>query len=441
MDFWEQTVRSFSLVDANVRYVLAGSILLGGISGGIGSFTYLQRRSLLSDTVAHSTLPGIGLAFLILGRKDQLMLLLGAALTGWLGALCVNYIISRTKIKLDAALGIVLSVFFGLGIVILTAIQKSGSGNQSGLDKFLFGQAALISKSDLYVLSLLTFFLTLLVVAYYYKLKVFTFDPIFAASIGFSAGWLNLLSSTLLVITVAIGLQIVGVVLMAAVLIIPAAAARQWTQRLSRMIMLAVFFGSISGVSGAYISFLAPHLPTGPWMVIVASFILFVSVIAAPERGALSRLRVHLKNRKKMTREHILKVLFKDNMAKKKWDIYYPFDQIMQMWSFSSKELRKGMRELKKQGLIVANQNMFKLTEDGIKEGSRIIRLHRLWEVYLTRYLELPEDHVHRDAEEMEHIITPEVEKELLLLLDKPLLDPHLQEIPYPDFKEADGES
>lgn len=433
MEFWEQTTRFFSLVDANIRYVLASSILLGGICGSVGSFAYLQRRSLLSDTVAHATLPGICIAFMLIGRKDQLLLILGAGISGWIGTVLVNQIISKTKIKLDAALGIVLSVLFAIGVVLLTTIQKSGSGNQAGLDKFLFGQAAVLGKDDLYILSMLVLLITVVLFAYYYKLKVFTFDPLFSSSIGLSSGWMSLLSGTLLVITVAIGLQMVGVILIASILITPAAAARQWTDKLSRMIFLAALLGMLSGVAGAYISFLAPNLPTGPWMVIVASSILFFSILFSPKRGILSKMRVHLKNRKKTTREHILKVLLKDSMATAKWDTYYPFDQIMQMWSFNSKELKKGLNGLRDSEMIIQSDNMFRLTKSGINEGSRIIRLHRLWEVYLTRYLDLPTDHVHRDAEEMEHIITPEIEQELLLLLDKPLFDPHHQEIPYFD--------
>ena len=152
MDWFDLTVRFFSLADANVRWVVFGSILLGGAAGGLGCFAYLQKRSLMGDALAHAALPGVGLAFLVVGRKEFLALLLGASITGWLGALAINYIVKESKIKLDAALGIVLTVFFGLGIVILTHIQKSGSGAQSGLDKFLFGQAAAMGRDDVFIL-------------------------------------------------------------------------------------------------------------------------------------------------------------------------------------------------------------------------------------------------------------------------------------------------
>jgi len=191
MDFWDLTIRFFSLTDANVRWVVAGSILLGGAAGGLGSFVYLQKRSLLGDTLAHAALPGVCLAFLLVGRKEFIALLLGAATTGWLGALAVNYIVTHTKLKLDAALGIVLTSFFGLGIVMLTHIQKSGSGAQSGLDKFLFGQAAVMSQYDVTVLAIVAAVLLVTVLIWFNRFMLISFDLSFAASIGLRVGWLQ----------------------------------------------------------------------------------------------------------------------------------------------------------------------------------------------------------------------------------------------------------
>ncbi len=431
MDLWELTVRFFSLADANVRYVVAGAMLLGGAAGGLGTFAFLQRRSLLGDALAHAALPGVGLAFLITGQKELLYLLLGAAATGWLGALSVNAIVAHTPIKQDAALGIVLTVFFGLGIVILTHIQKTGIGAQAGLDSFLFGQAAAMGKTDVQLLAIVGGILLILIAVAFSRFKLITFDPDFARTIGVKAGWLQFLLTTMIVVAITIGLQAVGVVLMAAMLVTPAASARQWTDRLELTIVLASIFGIVSGIFGAYVSFLAPRFPTGPWMVVIISTIFAASVLFAPERGAISRVRRHFQNRQKMTRDHLLKVLFKAGQEKRNWSDYYPTDQIRRMWSFNPADLRRGLSRLRKNGMIEKAGDMFRLTERGVDEGARILRLHRLWEVYLTRYLELPVDHVHRDAEDMEHILTPEMEAQLVELLEHPEYDPHKQEIPY----------
>lgn len=431
MDWWDLTVRFFSLADANVRWVVFGSILLGGAAGGLGCFAYLQKRSLMGDALAHAALPGVGLAFLVVGRKDFLALLLGASITGWLGALAINYIVRESKIKLDAALGIVLTVFFGLGIVILTFIQKSGSGSQSGLDKFLFGQAAAMGRNDVVILGFVALTMLAVVALGFSRFKLISFDPGFGRSLGMKVGILQFVLTTMIVFAVTIGLQAVGVVLMAAMLITPAAAARQWTDKLQRMVMLASLFGILSGLFGAYISFLAPRFPTGPWMVIVVTAVFVLSVLFAPQRGVISFIRQHYANRRRMTREHVLKVLFKAGQDSRQWNTFYPVDQIKRMWSFTQHELNAALAGLHKQGMVERSDGLFRLSDDGITEGARVTRLHRLWEVYLSRYLELPEDHVHRDAEDMEHIITPEMEARLEELLDHPEYDPHRQEIPY----------
>jgi len=438
MDFWDLTIRFFSLADANVRWVVAGSVLLGGAAGGLGSFVYLQKRSLLGDTLAHAALPGVCLAFLLIGRKEFIALLLGAAATGWLGALAVNYIVTHTKLKLDAALGIVLTSFFGLGIVMLTHIQKSGSGAQSGLDKFLFGQAAVMSQYDVTVLAVVAVILLVIVLIWFNRFMLISFDPGFASSIGLKVGWLQFILTSMIVMAVTIGLQAVGVVLMAAMLITPAAAARQWTNQLSVMVVLASLFGIVSGLFGAYISFLAPGFPTGPWMVVVVTIIFAISVLFAPKRGVVSRMRRHLQGRRKMTIDHLLKALFKAGQDQKQWQEYYPVSQIRRMWSFTPSELRRGLAKTRSGGLVEKRGDTYCLTERGVHEGARITRLHRLWEVYLSRYLELPHDHVHRDAEDMEHIITPEMERQLEEVLGRPLLDPHSQEIPRMDKEQVE---
>jgi manganese/zinc/iron transport system permease protein len=436
MEFWELTVRFFSLADANVQNVVAGSVLLGCAAGLLSTYVYLQKRSLLGDALAHAALPGVGIAFLLVGRKDLPILLAGAALTAWLGALAISQIVRKTKIKLDSALGIVLTVFFGLGIVILTHIQKSGSGAQSGLDKFLFGQAAAITSNDVTLLFWITLALLIIVVAGFSRLKILSFDAGFARTLGIKVGWLQFLLTTMIVVAVTAGLQAVGVVLMAAMLITPAAAARQWTDRLGMMTFLASLFGMIAGLLGAYVSFLAPKFPTGPWIVVVISAIFGLSLLFSPKRGVISRWRNYAGQRKTMAMEHVLKVLYKAGAKIKSWNRAYSPEQIAQMWSFSGRELRWALNRLKRRGLLLEDNGLYRFSADGIGEGARVIRRHRLWEVYLTRFLELPIDHVHRDAEQMEHILTPDMEKRLEELLGRPEFDPHQQEIPYVE-KEA----
>jgi manganese/zinc/iron transport system permease protein len=275
------------LFDYTIRNVALGAAVLGVVGGVLGSFAILRRQGLFGDALAHATLPGVCVAFILSGAKSPAVLLSGAALSAGLGALLILTVVNRTRIKQDAALGIVLSVFFGAGTVLLTYIGRSGSGDQSGLDRFIFGQAATIVRDDVVTMGILAA-LALLVVALLFKeFKLLSFDPAFAASLGFPVGRLNVLLTLLIVVAVIVGIQAVGVVLMAAMLIIPAAAARQWTDGLGAMVVISSLFGAFSGVSGALISATGANLPTGPLIVLCATALLVLSLFLGRSRGFL----------------------------------------------------------------------------------------------------------------------------------------------------------
>lgn len=273
--------------DYTLRNVALGSALLGVTGGVVGSFAMLRRQSLLGDALAHASLPGVALAFLLTGSKAPLWLLLGAGLSGWLAALLILGILKYTRLSEDAALGTVLSAFFGFGISLLTFIAGSGDANQAGLDKFLFGQAATIIASDVQLMAVIALLALGIVTLLFKEFKVLSFDPSYTETLGFPVGKLSALLTSLTVLAVMIGLQSVGVVLMAAMLVAPAAAARQWTDHLAKMLLLGGFFGALSGVTGALISSTATNLPTGPVMIVVVSVILLLSLAFAPRRGLL----------------------------------------------------------------------------------------------------------------------------------------------------------
>ncbi|MDP2323092.1 MAG: iron chelate uptake ABC transporter family permease subunit, partial [Gammaproteobacteria bacterium] len=241
----------FTIPSVNVAYVLIGCVILGVSAGLLGCFAFLRKRSLLGDALSHAALPGVCMAFILTGTKDPLVILAGAAVSCWAGALSIEWIVAHTRCKEDSALGMVLSVYFGFGVLLLTHIQNSGNAAQSGLDKFLFGQAASLVKGDVYTLGAVGVLMCLAVVVGYKEFKVVSFDPDFARALGLPVRFVEILLATLIVLAVCIGLQAVGVVLMAAMLVTPAAAARYWTDRLSRMLLLAVLFGGLSGAIGA----------------------------------------------------------------------------------------------------------------------------------------------------------------------------------------------
>ena len=273
--------------DYTLRTVAIGTAILGIVSGALGSYAVLRKQSLVGDAISHAALPGICLAFLITDSKTPLVMIVGASLAGWLGILVVTAIVRNTRIKEDAALGIILAVFFGVGIVLLTLIQKMPNANQAGLDKFLFGQAAALLERDIKTMGVISIMVISLTFLFWKEFKLLCFDPTFGASLGFPMKILDILLMTLIVIAIVIGLQAVGVVLMSAMVVAPASAARQWTNRLAIMVCLAAFFGAIAGVTGAIISSTTAKIPTGPMIVVCASVIFLFSLAFAPNRGLI----------------------------------------------------------------------------------------------------------------------------------------------------------
>lgn len=290
------------LFDYTIRNVALGSAILGVVGGVLGCFAVLRRQSLLGDALAHATLPGVCVAFLLAGTREPAVLLSGAALAALLGALLIVVVVGQTRIKQDAALGIVLSTFFGFGAVLITYIGRTGNAGQSGLDRFIFGQASAIILEDVITTGILAAVALVVTALLFKEFKLLSFDPSFAATLGYPVGRLNVLLISLMVVAIIIGIQAVGVVLMAAMLITPAVAARQWTDRLGVMVFVSGFFGALSGVVGAMISASGANLPTGPLIVLVATGILLLSLIFGRSHGYLWSLIQARRNRRSALR-------------------------------------------------------------------------------------------------------------------------------------------
>jgi manganese/zinc/iron transport system permease protein len=291
------------LTDYTFQTVALGSALLGLISGVLGSFAVLRKQSLLGDGVSHSALPGVVMAFLLLDSKNTEALLFGALVSGLVATCLIVAIVRHTRIKFDSALALVLSIFFGFGLVLLTYVQKIPNSNQAGLKRFIFGQASTLLQRDVLLMAVCGAVLLVLVILFWKELKLFSFDSDFAQILGFSPGKLNLLLLSMIVLTIVIGLQTVGVILMSAMLIAPAVAARQWTNKLWVMVSLAAIFGAVSGVAGTAISSLTAKFPTGLAIVVCISLIVIVSVLFAPGRGILHQLYRRRKNKLRLKLE------------------------------------------------------------------------------------------------------------------------------------------
>lgn len=400
--------------DATFQLVLLGSLLIGATSGTLGAFAVLRRRSLLGDALAHAALPGVALAFLWTQSKALPVLLLGATVSGVVGVLMIEAIVNYTRIKADAALGIVLSVFFGGGIVLLTHIQQSEVGNQSGLDKFLFGQAASIVRADLYVMCIVSAVVMIAVFLFYKEFKGLIFDAEFLSALGFSQRVVDLLLMGLIVLTVMVGLQAVGIILIVAMLITPAAAARFWTDRLHVMVLVSGILGALCGALGVGLSALAPRIPTGPVMVLVATVVFLISVLIAPKRGVLARWARLRANALRENGQHFLRAYLALQARGKLEVVLLDLASELQLPLYRVRRLAK---RLARDGWVNMRNGACSLTELGQKEADFVVKSHQLWEYYLVYRSILEKDHVDRPADEVEHILTPEIIEQLETIL------------------------
>ncbi|HYF03987.1 MAG TPA: iron chelate uptake ABC transporter family permease subunit [Patescibacteria group bacterium] len=418
-------------MDPNFRYSVLGAMLLGAGAAAIGCFAFLKKQSLVGDAVAHAVLPGICVGFLLAGTKSTLALFAGALVTGWLSLEAIRIIRQRTRLKEDAAIAIVLSVFFGAGILLLTMIQHSDNAQQAGLDKFLFGKAASLVEEDVQIFAVMTAIIFVLLYLFYKEFKIAAFDPQFSKSIGLPMRLIDFLQMALIVVAVVAGIQAVGVVLMAAMLITPAATARYWTNSLPKMIGLAVSMGVVAAVAGVAFSTVAPKIPTGPSIVLAATFLFAASLVLAPERGVMARAARHRRNYIRMQDENVLKTLY--HLGEESGDFLKSWTEkeILARRKMPPVFLKNSLRRLRRQGFLKESAGAWTLTPEGKRRGARVTKLHRLWEVYLTKYVNIAHDHVHDDAENMEHVLTPELEERLEQLLEFPGTDPHDKTIPY----------
>lgn len=427
-----QSILEFlSFSDPNIRFVVLGSMLLAASSAVVGVFIVLKKKALIGDAVSHSVLPGICVAFLFSGSKDLVSLVVGAFFSGWIALLLIDRIVKKSKIKKDAAISIVLTVMFGLGVVLLTYIQHHGSAAQSGLESFIFGNAAALIGTDVVVFSVIGLLVVLVVLAFFKEFALISFNDAYAKTIGVPVGRLELLLSTLTVLAVVAGITAVGVVLMAAMLITPAAAARFWSDNLKKIVLLAALFGALSGFFGALISYLAPSMPTGPWMVVSASAIAFISFFFAPRKGYVFKKMQRKRSMRIADDQNVLKIFYQLGERLDDFGRAYGEADLLGVRVIDQRRLRSAIRRLlRKNWLINQGANMQKLSDEGYKEAARIVRLHRLWELYLSRHAMMPSHQVHESAEMIEHILTPEMEKELELQLGYPERDPHESIIP-----------
>lgn len=354
--------------DYTLRTITLGTAILGAVTGMLGSFAVLRKQSLLGDAISHAALPGIAIAFLITGAKDSNILLLGALISGLVGTFWIRGIIKKTHLKSDTALGLILSLFFGFGMLLLTFIQKQPNANQAGLDKYLFGQAATLVESDVWLMAIITGLCLFVLLLFWKEFKILLFDTDYTKTLGFNTKFIDILITSFIVLAIVLGLQTVGVVLMSAMLLAPAAAARQWTNSLGVMVFLAAIFGAFSGVFGTAISASQNNLSTGPVIVIIAGVFVLFSFVFSPSRGLLFKQIRFIKNRRDLQLHKTLAFMF--HIAETHDNISHPHT-IKILNNFQGYTKSTLQKLVDKQYVTLKGSN-WSLTEQGYKTASNL---------------------------------------------------------------------
>ena len=429
---WEQAIRFFSLRDPAVRYAALGAILLGTSCGLLGSFIVVRKMALVGDTLSHAVLPGVAVGFLWNMSKDPIAIFIGAVAAGLLGVLFVNWIQQTTRLKEDTALGLALAGFFAVGICLVTMMQRLPTGSKSGIDKFLFGQAAALGAADVKLMAVVTLLSVATIFLFYKEFLVASFDPGFAKASGHSVKVAHYTLMWLLAFSIVISLQAVGVVLVSAMLITPAAAAYLLTDRMHRMVLYSMAFGIASGLVGAFISFLRPNLPTGPFMVLAASLIFAVAFVAAPRHGIVVRWWRQRSQSRRVQRENTLKSIYHVLEGRSFQQEGVTVEELAARRRETVEEIRQQAADLRAHELATFDKHdgVIYLTPEGWQRAAAIVRNHRLWELYLTNAAQIAPDHVHEDAEKIEHVLGEEVVRQLERKLAFAKEDPHGRLIP-----------
>ena len=364
--------------DYTLRTVALGGALLGVVSGVLGCFAVLRHQSLMGDALSHAALPGVALAFLLAGR-DLGLLLVGAGVTSWLGVYFIRLVTNTTRIKQDAAMGIVLAAWFAAGIALLVYIQARPDASQAGLDTFIFGQAAAIVERDVRLIALVGAISFIVLGLFWKEFKLITFDAEFAGANGFRVNILSMLLSTLIVVAIVLGLQLAGVVLMVGMLIASGIAARQWTNKLGQMVILSAVFGAFAGGAGAIVSAVDANIPTGPLIVVVAFLLVLISLCFAPSRGLVWTLLRSRADRRRFAAQTIRQDLYHYAIDHGAADLAAPQAFLLGVRGATA---RMGLRQLSARGQAQRRDNGWMLTPAGIQAAAQDDRSNQLWSLY-----------------------------------------------------------
>lgn len=439
-DFWDILGASF-FPEHNLRVIFLGVTSLGLAAGLLGCFLLFRKRSLLSDTVGHATLPGVVGGFLVTSSiggvygKSFLGLLLGSLLFGWLSVQTVQYLVRRTRLRQDAALAVSLTGFYALGIVLLSVVQSSGLPQSSGLEYYLYGMVASMVEAEAWMLFGTTVFAVLLTMIFLKELNVLCFDETFTQTQGLPHRWLDEGLMFISLVVAIVGLQTVGLLLIMAMFIVPPSTARLWTSSLKKTLVISALVGAVGALAGALLSANISNLPAGATMILCTAFLFFLSLLFGYRRGVLMKyLRFHAIEQR-LEGNQFLRAVF-DNMEKQQQVRLFCGLEFSRQLALSEFNLLKVLekrewsaRKINKVGKRLASSKYISLkeggnavlTEGGLDRAVEAAKTHRLTEMYLMEHAEVASKNIHQFVERIEEITTPELAQDLKRLFEEDL--------------------
>jgi len=399
----------------NTTVVILGTTMLGVAAGIAGVFALLRRRSLVADALGHATLPGIAIAFIAsvtLGGSGRSLpiLLAGAIGSGLLGVAVIQLLVRHTRLREDAAIAIVLSVFFGAGVVLLSWIQANAPSSSAGLNHFLFGRTASMLPRDAWLMAGLATLVKAVVLLLRRELMLVAFDEAHAAATGRPTTLLDAIVLAMVAIVTVAGLQAVGIVLVVAMLVIPPVAARLWTDRFLPFLLLSGVIGGAGAWLGAVVSALLPRQPAGAVIVLVSGAAFAVSLLLAPRHGAIARGGRRLRLRLRIEGDHLLEAAHEGQAVADTAGSLVPIlDDLRRHRGWSGGFTRLVVASLRREGRVRGGLADLRPTAAGLARGATVHRNHRLWEAYLVTHADIAPNHVDWSVDQVEHALSPEL--------------------------------
>ena len=441
-------LRVLLLQDYNTRIVLLGTMLFGACGGVVGAFMLLRKKALVGDVASHAALPGVALAYLVLEviapgtGKSPPWLLAGAGLGAASGLLCAKLIQRVRLIKEDAALGIVLSIFFGFGVVLLTIVQRLPTGS-AGLNEFVFGKAAALTVGDVVSIAIASGLVLAVCFALFKEFSLLCFDEAYAAALGWPVDRLDLLLTALVVTVTVIGMPSVGLLLVVAQLVIPPTAARFWTDRLGAMTLVSGLIGASSAAAGSLVSALVPRLAAGAVIVLAGTTAFAISMVFGTRRGVLWLWLEQRDSQRRIGQLDLLRACFEAAEEAQRREaisgesdltaIPLPRAALLATRAWSNVRLSRVLATAQRDGLIRLDaENHYRLTHEGARRARLAARNHRLWELYLIHFADLAPSRVDRAADQIEHVLEPELIEQLENLLEQDTLRMTVPVSPHP---------